>query len=79
VYKGINTISKEVVAIKAIDVERIAKTNNRKQLDQEVAVMKGMKHDNILELYDVYPSPVRNFIFHLALVSISSLMTRFIV
>eukprot|EP01102_Stenamoeba_stenopodia_P012507 TRINITY_DN3966_c0_g1_i1.p1 TRINITY_DN3966_c0_g1~~TRINITY_DN3966_c0_g1_i1.p1 ORF type:complete len:636 (+),score=125.14 TRINITY_DN3966_c0_g1_i1:69-1976(+) len=63
VYKGINTITKEIVAIKAIDVERITKTNNRKQLDQEVAVMKGMKHENILELYDVYPSPKGDYLY----------------
>lgn len=59
VYKGTNQKTKEVVAVKVIDVERLAKTNNPKlqqHLDQEISVMKAMKHENIVELLDVYKS-----------------------
>lgn len=57
VYKGKNIDNDKAVAIKIIDIDRLVKTGSDKKkvdINREIDVMKGMKHPNIVELYDVY-------------------------
>ena len=43
----------EKVAIKKIKIEKITKPKHQQQLDSEIDIMKGMRHENIVNLFDV--------------------------
>jgi serine/threonine protein kinase len=57
VYKGRNTKTRESVAIKEINIDRLITLNNSEKLQQnfisEVKTMQMLKHPNILRLYKV--------------------------
>eukprot|EP00117_Sycon_ciliatum_P011891 scpid68531/ scgid13168/ Serine/threonine-protein kinase SIK3; Salt-inducible kinase 3; Serine/threonine-protein kinase QSK len=56
VFKGTHTITKDVVAIKAIDKEALTKVNAKEnvlKLRREIEIMKKVVHRNIVRLYQV--------------------------
>lgn len=56
VYKGVNTVSKSVIAIKSVQLSRL----NEKlleNLDHEITILKKMKHPHIVSLLDTYKTP----------------------
>ena len=57
VYKGTNDQTKEVVAIKVIEMATIKNQTFVNLLQNEVNVMKGLNHPNIVRLEDVYNTP----------------------
>mmetsp|Transcript_7663 Transcript_7663/g.10580 ORF Transcript_7663/g.10580 Transcript_7663/m.10580 type:complete len:745 (-) Transcript_7663:71-2305(-) len=56
VYLGFNTQTNEKVAIKVVDVKRLTKGNQKltQYLGSEIQIMKGLDHENIVRLYDVF-------------------------
>lgn len=56
VYLGVNTNTNEKVAIKVVDVKRLTKGNQKltQYLGSEIQIMKGLEHENIVKLYDVF-------------------------
>lgn len=52
VYLGYHQITRDKVAIKRVDIENL--NEKMKLLWNEIQIMKEMKHENIVELYDVH-------------------------
>lgn len=59
VYKGINEKTREVVAIKVIDIKSFKNKLSRQMLEGEIEALRKLNHVNILKCYDVY-STVNN-------------------
>lgn len=57
VYKGFNTETNQVVAIKEIDIQRLNRSRDFEQIQRnlisEICIMKKMNHQHILKLEDV--------------------------
>lgn len=51
VYKGIHKITNKKVAIKKINLN-FNKNLNKEQIEKEINIMKSIKHNNIIKLYD---------------------------
>ena len=61
IYKGYHKDTKQVVAVKKIEVDNIKKIS--KNIKREIIVMKKLKHNNIVELYDVIYDYEDNYIY----------------
>ena len=57
-----NTETNEYVAIKVLDKEKIQKENMGGQVKREIAIMKLIKHPNIVQLHEVLASKTKIFI-----------------
>jgi len=51
VFKGYRSGDNKPVAIKRIHKSRLKKVANRKLLESEIAILKEIKHPNVVELY----------------------------
>ena len=51
IYKGIHKDTKQVIAVKKIEIDNIKKLNSN--IEREINVMKELSHPNIVKLYDV--------------------------
>jgi serine/threonine-protein kinase ULK/ATG1 len=59
VFKGINEKTREIVAIKVIDVKAFKDRIGKQMLEGEIEALRKLNHVNILKCYDVY-STVNN-------------------
>jgi len=59
---AIATDTGEKVAIKVLDKDKIQKQNMGPQIKKEIAIMKMVKHENIVKLYEVLASRSKIFI-----------------
>jgi len=59
---AVNTESTEKVAIKILDKEKIQKQNMGAQIKKEISIMKMVKHENVVKLYEVLASRTKIFI-----------------
>ena len=59
---AINTETKEAVAIKVLDKEKIQKQNMGNQIKKEISVMKMVKHEYIVGMIEVLASKTKIFI-----------------
>lgn len=59
---AINTETGEKVAIKVLDKEKIQKQNMGNQIKKEISIMKMVKHENVVKLYEVLASRTKIFI-----------------
>lgn len=59
---AINSETGEKVAIKVLDKERIQKQNMGNQIKKEISIMKMVKHENVVKLYEVLASRTKIFI-----------------
>lgn len=62
VKKAFNVNTKEFVAIKILNKESILKHNMANQLKLEISLMKRLRHDNVVKLYEVLTSRSKIFI-----------------
>lgn len=53
VRKAIHQTTRQVFAVKIIDKQLLVKENMEAQLKREIAVMKGLKHENVMQLVEV--------------------------
>ena len=51
IYKGIHKDTRQIVAVKKIELDNIKKLNSN--IEREINVMKKLSHPNIVKLYDV--------------------------
>lgn len=52
VFRGRNTETAEVVAVKVIDLQRFPPgSRERRYLEQEIVIMKAVDHPNVVKLY----------------------------
>ena len=51
---GVDTDTNQAFAIKIIDKELLAKEHMEEQLKREIAIMKHLKHDNIVGMKEVW-------------------------
>jgi serine/threonine protein kinase len=61
VYLGHNCKTKEKVAIKRLDISQMADKMSR--IWNEIQIMKGMDHPNIIQLYDIYIDLENNYLY----------------
>eukprot|EP01027_Heterolobosea_sp_BB2_P003012 GEZU01004540.1.p1 GENE.GEZU01004540.1~~GEZU01004540.1.p1 ORF type:complete len:132 (-),score=43.36 GEZU01004540.1:228-623(-) len=59
---GINTETKQNVAVKVVDLKQMAKEGMEKQLKREIALLKNIKHKNIVQLIEVLKSKTHCYI-----------------
>lgn len=59
---AINTETGEKVAIKILDKEKIQKQNMGAQIKKEISIMKMVKHETVVKLYEVLASRTKIFI-----------------
>ena len=59
---AINTETKEAVAIKVLDKEKIQKQNMGNQIKKEISIMKMVKHEYIVGMIEVLASKTKIFI-----------------
>eukprot|EP01095_Lingulamoeba_sp_RSL-Kostka_P007097 TRINITY_DN2239_c2_g2_i2.p1 TRINITY_DN2239_c2_g2~~TRINITY_DN2239_c2_g2_i2.p1 ORF type:complete len:665 (+),score=211.62 TRINITY_DN2239_c2_g2_i2:118-2112(+) len=55
VFKGLNIKTREIIAIKEVDYNKVTKNNEKvkKQLKAEINIMKNLQHENIVQLFFV--------------------------
>ena len=63
VYKAENTNTNEFVAVKVMNLEKCKEAFKTKFLPREMAAMMEVSHQNIIQLYDIFKSNKRIFIF----------------
>jgi serine/threonine-protein kinase ULK/ATG1 len=61
VYKGICRNTKEPVAIKKIDLRRFK--DDKARIDEEIEIMKKLKHIGIVQLYDVIYDKLNDYVY----------------
>jgi len=54
VYKGINEITGEIVAVKVVEKKKLKNKLEWQLLENEIQVLKKMDNPNVLKLKDVY-------------------------
>lgn len=59
---AVNTETGKGVAIKILDKEKIQKQNMGAQIKKEISIMKMVKHDHVVKLYEVLASRTKIFI-----------------
>lgn len=59
VYYAKNTKTGQVVAIKAIDKEKVLKVGMTEQIKREISVMRLVRHPNIVQLFEVMASKTK--------------------
>ena len=57
VVLGIHDLTGEKVAIKILDKEKILKNSDKKRLEREIKILKIMRHNNIVHLYNIIEKP----------------------
>ena len=62
VKKAVNVLTGATVAIKIIDVQNLENEGMQKQVKREILVLKTLKHENIVRLYEVLKSQNRIYI-----------------
>ena len=60
--KAVNSETKEAVAIKVLDKEKIQQQNMGNQIKKEISIMKVVHHPNIVQLKEVLASRTKIFI-----------------
>jgi serine/threonine protein kinase len=59
VWKGYHKITKQPVAIKVVDLERLSRSNNnnesklKQHLNSEMKIMKSLDHKNIVKMFEI--------------------------
>lgn len=54
VYRGINNITNQTVAIKVIDLHQITTPISKTLLKNEIHVLRQINHPNLLKVHDIY-------------------------
>lgn len=63
VYRGVHVKTKLDVAIKSVSREKLdSSKKHQENLDSEIEIMKRLKHDNVVELYDLYTTETNIFL-----------------
>ena len=62
VYKGVDTDSNELRAIKVINNTNLYTTRQKQALQREVQIMLNIKHENIVKLYDHLETSNNNYL-----------------
>ncbi|XP_054154256.1 testis-specific serine/threonine-protein kinase 4-like [Oppia nitens] len=63
VYKAMSTKDNELVAVKVMNLEKCSEKFKEKFLPREMAAMIEVQHQNIIQVYDIFRSNRRIFIF----------------
>ncbi|XP_026660377.1 CBL-interacting protein kinase 5-like [Phoenix dactylifera] len=61
VYKARNILTGETVAIKIIDKEKVLRTGMIDQIKREIAIMRLVRHPNVVQLYEVMATKSKIF------------------
>ena len=59
---GTHQITGEKVAVKILDKEKILQETDKFRLEREIKILKNMRHNNIVHLYDVKETPTSLYI-----------------
>ena len=59
---GTHQITGEKVAVKILDKEKILQETDKSRLEREIKILKNMRHNNIVHLYDVKETPTSLYI-----------------
>ena len=62
VVLGTHQITGEKVAVKILDKEKILQETDKSRLEREIKILKNMRHNNIVHLYDVKETPTSLYI-----------------
>lgn len=62
VQLGVHMITGEKVAVKVLDKEKIVSEVDRKRVNQEIAIMRSVKHSSIIELFEVIETTYNYFL-----------------
>ena len=62
VVLGTHQITGEKVAVKILDKEKILQETDKFRLEREIKILKNMRHNNIVHLYDVKETPTSLYI-----------------
>ena len=62
VVLGTHQITGEKVAVKILDKEKILQETDKSRLEREIKILKNMRHNNIVHLYDVKDTPTSLYI-----------------
>ena len=62
VVLGTHQITREKVAVKILDKEKILQETDKFRLEREIKILKNMRHNNIVHLYDVKETPTSLYI-----------------
>ena len=62
VVLGTHQITGEKVAVKILDKEKILQETDKSRLEREIKILKKMRHNNIVHLYDVKETPTSLYI-----------------
>lgn len=63
VYKGQNMKTGEFVAVKVMDLEKVGDKFKTKFLPREIAALIGVRHENVINIYDIIKANNRIYIF----------------
>ena len=63
VYKGSNTRSGELVAIKVMDLDAVGEKFKQKFLPRELAALIGIKHEHVIYIHDIIRANRKIYIF----------------
>ena len=62
VVLGTHRLTKEKVAVKILDKHKILQETDKSRLEREIKIIKKMRHNNIVHLYDVKETPTSLYI-----------------
>ena len=62
VVLGTHQITGEKVAVKILNKEKILQETDKSRLEREIKILKNMRHNNIVHLYDVKETPTSLYI-----------------
>jgi serine/threonine protein kinase len=63
VYKGINTNTDELCAVKVMDLDKVGEKFEQKFLPRELAALIGVKHENVIFIHDIIRANHKIYIF----------------
>jgi serine/threonine protein kinase len=56
VKRAVHVETREVVAIKIVNIQNLEKQGMENQVKREISVLKSMKHDNVVQMKEVLKS-----------------------
>jgi 5'-AMP-activated protein kinase catalytic alpha subunit len=63
VYKGINTNTEELCAVKVMDLDKVGEKFKQKFLPRELAALIGVRHENVILIHDIIRANHKIYIF----------------
>jgi len=63
VYKAVHKTSNQLSAVKVIDLQKMSDRTRTKFLPREIETLIKAKHENLIQVYDIFRADSKMFIF----------------